>query len=75
MNVFRYGRGRFVHVCATFHYTAVSARVYRRYHGGHVAMRYVYCTTLTNSVALVRERTIPTEQTPLVGEVIANVCG
>jgi hypothetical protein len=26
------------------------------------------------SVALVRERTIPTEQTPLVGEVSANVC-
>jgi hypothetical protein len=27
---------------------------------------------LTNSVALVRERTIPTERPPLVGEVIAN---
>jgi hypothetical protein len=27
----------------------------------------------TNSVALVRERTIPTEQQPLVGEVSANV--
>jgi hypothetical protein len=30
---------------------------------------------LTNSVALVRERTIPTERPPLVGEVSANVCG
>jgi hypothetical protein len=28
-----------------------------------------------NSVALVRERTIPTEQSPLVGEVSANCCG
>jgi acyl-CoA synthetase (AMP-forming)/AMP-acid ligase II len=27
-----------------------------------------------NSVALVRERTIPTERPPLVGEVSANVC-
>jgi hypothetical protein len=31
--------------------------------------------TLTNSVALVRERTIPTELPPLVGEVSANFCG
>jgi hypothetical protein len=30
---------------------------------------------LTNSVALVRERTIPTEQPPLVGEVSVNFCG
>jgi hypothetical protein len=28
-----------------------------------------------NSVALVREQTIPTERPPLVGEVSANVCG
>jgi hypothetical protein len=28
-----------------------------------------------NSVALVRERTIPTERPPLVGEMIANFCG
>jgi hypothetical protein len=28
-----------------------------------------------NSVALVRERTIPTERAPLVGEVTANFCG
>jgi hypothetical protein len=30
---------------------------------------------LTNSVALVRERTIRTERLPLVGEVSANFCG
>jgi hypothetical protein len=30
---------------------------------------------ITNSVALVRERTIPTELPPLVGEVSANFCG
>jgi hypothetical protein len=29
----------------------------------------------TNSLALVRERTIPTERPPLVGEVSANFCG
>jgi hypothetical protein len=29
----------------------------------------------TNSVALVRERTIPTERPPLVGEVSAKFCG
>jgi hypothetical protein len=28
-----------------------------------------------NSMALVRERTIPTERLPLVGDVSANVCG
>jgi hypothetical protein len=31
--------------------------------------------TKTNSVALVRERTIPTERPPLVGEVSANFFG
>jgi hypothetical protein len=30
--------------------------------------------TTTNYVALVRERTIPTERPPLVGEVSANFC-
>jgi hypothetical protein len=30
---------------------------------------------LTNSVALVRERTIPTERPPLVGEISVNFCG
>jgi hypothetical protein len=29
----------------------------------------------TNSVALVRERTVPTERPPLVGEVSAKFCG
>jgi hypothetical protein len=29
----------------------------------------------TNSVALVRERNIPTERPPVVGEVSANFCG
>jgi hypothetical protein len=31
--------------------------------------------TKTNSMALVRKRTIPTEQPPLVGEVSDNFCG
>ena len=31
--------------------------------------------TKLNSVALVRERTIPTERPPQVGEVSANFCG
>ena len=30
---------------------------------------------IKNSVALVRERTIPTERPPPVGEVSANFCG
>jgi hypothetical protein len=30
---------------------------------------------LTDSVVLVRERTIPTERPPLVGEVTTNFCG
>jgi hypothetical protein len=38
---------------------------------------YSLCVTLTisNSVALVRERTIPIERSPFVGEVSANFCG
>jgi hypothetical protein len=32
-------------------------------------------TTNNNSVALVREQTIPTERLPLVGEISANFCG
>jgi len=35
---------------------------------------YIYKLKL-NSVALVRERTIPTERPPPVGEVSANFCG
>jgi hypothetical protein len=34
-----------------------------------------YLTKKTNSMALVRERTIPTERPPLVGEVSVNFCG
>ena len=37
---------------------------------------YVYCIEMyKNSVALVRERTMPTERPPPVGEVSANFCG
>jgi hypothetical protein len=32
-------------------------------------------SSVVYSVPLVRERTIPTERPPLVGEVIANFCG
>ena len=35
----------------------------------------VGCLKKLNSVALVRERTIPTERPPPVGEVSANFCG
>jgi hypothetical protein len=38
----------------------------------HTELRKGYATKLTNSVALVHERTIPTERPPLVGEVSAN---
>jgi hypothetical protein len=34
-----------------------------------------YTITKLNSVALVREQTIPTERQPPVGEVSANFCG
>ena len=34
-----------------------------------------YINDVLNSVALVRERTIPTERPSPVGEVSANVCG
>jgi hypothetical protein len=36
---------------------------------------YSLTRTEKNSVALVRERTVPTERPPLVGEVSANFCG
>jgi hypothetical protein len=36
--------------------------------------RLTFAGLLTNSVVLVRERTIPTEQPPLVNEVSANFC-
>jgi hypothetical protein len=39
-------------------------------------LNFNYKTKLKlNSVALVRERTIPTERPPPVGEVSANFCG
>jgi hypothetical protein len=50
-------------------------------------MQYVACSSIdgldtmlqnkkqTTSVALARERTVPTEWAPLVGEVSANFCG
>jgi hypothetical protein len=34
-----------------------------------------YLQNNNNSVALVRERTIPTERSPLVGEITATFCG
>ena len=40
-----------------------------------VATHMSYTTKKLNSVALVRERTIPTERPPPVGEVSANFCG
>jgi len=41
-----------------------------------VTAYYVYRQYVKlNSVALVRERTIPTERPPPVGEVSANFCG
>jgi hypothetical protein len=40
----------------------------------HFSARMSYLTLfLSNSVAVVRKRTIPTELPPLVGEVIANI--
>jgi hypothetical protein len=37
--------------------------------------RYICLHNNSNSVALVRERTLLTERPPLVGEVSANFCG
>jgi hypothetical protein len=44
---------------------------------GRVNLNYwtTYVAIKINSVAFVRERTIPTERPPLVGEVSANFCG
>ena len=42
---------------------------------GENAYRILHYYLKKNSVALVRERTIPTERPPLVGEVSANFCG
>jgi hypothetical protein len=40
-----------------------------------VCVGFVSSSEYNNSVALVRERTIPTERPPLVGEVSANFSG
>ena len=46
-------------------------------HTNNVGASTLSVDTLTklNSMALVRERTIPTERSPPVGEVSANFCG
>ena len=46
-----------------------------RKQGGRGLMQLEAAQTKLNSVALVRERTIPTERPPPVGEVSANFCG
>ena len=47
-----------------------------QYHCTTVPRSYfIYLPSNSNSVALVRERTIPTERPPPVGEVSANFCG
>jgi hypothetical protein len=40
-----------------------------------VLYELLFKKTKLNSMVCVRERTIPTERPPLVGEVIANLCG
>ena len=46
-----------------------------RIHSGLIKIHTSIQNKQTNSVALVRERTIPTERPPPVGEVSANFCG
>jgi hypothetical protein len=46
-----------------------------RYLGRPVRSQSLYLYKQTNSVVLVRERTMPIERPPLVGEVIASFCG
>jgi hypothetical protein len=43
--------------------------------GSRTALKSIRETINLNSMLWVRERTIPTERPPLVGEVIANFCG
>jgi hypothetical protein len=59
----------FVHM----HSVNIQNRVYEAVYFGHLCLP-MHSIKL-NSVALVRKRTIPTEQPPLVGEVSANFCG
>jgi hypothetical protein len=51
-------------------YSQIHDAVHKAQTGG-----FMWTNVLTNSVALVRERTIPTEQPPFVGEVSANFYG
>jgi hypothetical protein len=44
-------------------------------HLGFPPLHHISNKTNTNSMASVRELTIPTEQPPLVGEVSSNFCG
>ena len=52
-------------------------RIYIYIHGENITHIYIYIYIYIklNSVALVRERNIPTERPPPVGEVSANFCG
>jgi hypothetical protein len=50
----------------------IATRITREYTHG-LKRRNKIADKITKSVALVRERTIPTEQPPIVGEVIANI--
>jgi hypothetical protein len=61
-------------VDAHFHYMDSSHLpfIFVNVFGSVVHSIYIY---IYNSVALVRERTIPTERPPLVGEVSAKFCG
>jgi hypothetical protein len=54
-----------------------SKHAYNEARGQHCPQHNVLLTDKTklNSMALVRERTIPTEQPPPVGEASANFCG
>ena len=53
-------------------YIYIYIYVYTQYITTKYRHAYIY---KLNSVALVRERTIPTERPPPVGEVSANFCG
>jgi hypothetical protein len=53
-------------LCNTYVYTHT-----RHSHATVILTRYI---VKLNAVALVRERTLPTERRPLVGEVSAKIC-
>jgi hypothetical protein len=64
------GRFRYLPQCPTHATTTTSTFCF------HFACpNALHIQTKLNSVALVRERTIPTERPPLVCEVSANFCG